>query len=650
MLDINNIPLDDEKTWNLICSGRTIGCFQIESNLGKSWCQRIKPRNIEELAVLISIIRPGCLDAILDGKSLTQHYSDRKNGKEDVSYIDKSLEEILQSTQGILTYQEQAILIAQKIAGFDLKTADLLRKSIGKKSSELMAKVEQQFLDGCKQTNIVNEDVAKEIFGWIKESQRYSFNKSLLPTTTVNNKQGEITLGELQIGDYVQIPSLKDDQQFAKVLVKYDHGILDVWHITLTNGYSLDCTLDHKLYCTDLQCHPIWFLLANNKQIICEDGVAEIYSIHKMGRLPTLDIKIDSKDHVYFANGIGNSNSHAVSYAINSYTSAFCKANYPLQFFCAYLRGAQHEQDPLQELNELITDAKQFGYEVYVPDFRSNENTFHIYNNALRFGVGDVKSVGSASLLKINSAKSDCAVLLNKKITDWRWTDYLIGFSSHINSASNIALISCGALDYLRQTRSRMLFELNVFNKLTKKESSRLKENIQNIESLTKGIEFLLEHNMFMKPRRGILENLAQTLDNPPYSCEDKIEWVAYTEKKYLGYALSVNKVDDCPDAIRSNITCKELSCSPNRRDNILLAVEISSLREITIKNGPSAGMQMAFLTVTDSSGTLDNIACFAETWEQLKLYLYVGNTVLLRLERSRKRKDSFTIKSCYQI
>ena len=80
-MDFNN-NYDCEKTWDLICEGRTKGVFQLESNLGKSWAKRVKPRNIEELAALISLIRPGCLKAITDGKSMTQHYVDRKSGKD----------------------------------------------------------------------------------------------------------------------------------------------------------------------------------------------------------------------------------------------------------------------------------------------------------------------------------------------------------------------------------------------------------------------------------------------------------------------------------------------------------------------------------------------------------------------------------------
>jgi DNA polymerase III alpha subunit len=169
---------DDSKTWQLFAEGKTKGVFQLESNLGRSWSKKLAPHNIEELSALIAIIRPGCLKAFVDGKSMTQHFIDRKHGREDVTYLHDSLEEILAPTYGVLVYQEQSMRIAQKVAGFDLQQADELRKAIGKKKADLMAKVKKKFIAGAKKTKIVNKEEAEEIFGWIQASSRYAFNKS----------------------------------------------------------------------------------------------------------------------------------------------------------------------------------------------------------------------------------------------------------------------------------------------------------------------------------------------------------------------------------------------------------------------------------------------------------------------------------------
>jgi len=176
--DIEKLPLECSDTWNLICEGNTKGVFQLESQLGRSMAERVKPTNVEELSDLIAIIRPGCMEAIVDGKSLTQHYIDRKHNIDPVEYFHDALKPILSSTYGILVYQEQALLIARDIAGFDLQEADILRKAIGKKNVSLMTKLRKQFITKAEEKGTVTKTQAKEIFGWIEKSQRYSFNKS----------------------------------------------------------------------------------------------------------------------------------------------------------------------------------------------------------------------------------------------------------------------------------------------------------------------------------------------------------------------------------------------------------------------------------------------------------------------------------------
>jgi len=173
-----NIDLHDREVWALYKDGLTKGIFQVESNLGRSWSKKLAPENMEELAALMALLRPGCLKAISEGKSMTQRFVDRKHNREPVTYIHESLEDILKPTYGVLVYQEQAMRIAVKLAGFDEQEADNLRKAIGKKKAKLMAEISDQFVKGCAETGIVDEDLAKEIFSWIEKSSRYSFNKS----------------------------------------------------------------------------------------------------------------------------------------------------------------------------------------------------------------------------------------------------------------------------------------------------------------------------------------------------------------------------------------------------------------------------------------------------------------------------------------
>ena len=171
--DIENIPLDCEATWGLISGGYTVGVFQIEKKLGQDWSRKVKPNNIEELAALVSLLRPGPLEA-----GMSQDYVDIKSGKKEIEYLHESLAPILNTTYGCLVYQEQALKIAVEIAGFSPENADTLRKAIGKKLPKLMAELKQKFVVGAKKKGLVDTKVAEEIFSWIEKCQRYSFNKS----------------------------------------------------------------------------------------------------------------------------------------------------------------------------------------------------------------------------------------------------------------------------------------------------------------------------------------------------------------------------------------------------------------------------------------------------------------------------------------
>jgi len=175
---ISDINLECKKTWELISDGNTKGIFQLESRLGQMMAKKLKPENIEQLSALIAVLRPGSLEAIRDGKSITNHYIDRKNGQESIDYFHPVLESVLMDTFGEMIYQEQAMEISRVVAGFNLQEADELRKSIGKKNVQLMSKIKTKFLEGCKKTQTVTTSEAEEIFSWIEKAQRYQFNLS----------------------------------------------------------------------------------------------------------------------------------------------------------------------------------------------------------------------------------------------------------------------------------------------------------------------------------------------------------------------------------------------------------------------------------------------------------------------------------------
>lgn len=221
---ISNINLECQKTWDLISEGNTKGCFQLESRLGQTMARKLKPQNIHQLSGLISILRPGCLEAMRDGKSVSNHYIDKKNGLESIDYFHSALEPILKDTYSEMIYQEQAMSIAKELAGFNLKEADDLRKAIGKKQADKMAKVKKKFIIGAKKTGLINDLEAEQIFEWIEKSQRYLFNASHSISYAMNaylSAYAKAHFPRVFFASYLRFAKDKiDPQQEIKELVK----------------------------------------------------------------------------------------------------------------------------------------------------------------------------------------------------------------------------------------------------------------------------------------------------------------------------------------------------------------------------------------------------------------------------------------------
>ncbi len=169
-INIDEIPLDDEKTFQLLGEGRTVGVFQFESSGMQEYLRKLKPTNIHDLAVMNALYRPGPMQMIDD-------YIARKHGEKPVEYLHPKLEPILKETFGIVVYQEQVMQIANQIAGFSLAKADLMRRAMGKKDKELMAKQRDEFIEGAVK-NGIDRKIAESIFDMLEKFASYGFNKS----------------------------------------------------------------------------------------------------------------------------------------------------------------------------------------------------------------------------------------------------------------------------------------------------------------------------------------------------------------------------------------------------------------------------------------------------------------------------------------
>ena len=508
--ELININLECFRTWELISSGNTKGCFQLESRLGQMMAKKLKPSNIQELSGLISILRPGCLEAYRDGKSVSNHYIDKKNGLESIDYFHPALEPILKDTYSEMIYQEQAMSISKELAGFDLQEADELRKAIGKKQADKMSKLKSKFIDGCAVKGSISKMEAEQIFGWIEKSQRYLFNAS-----------------------------------------------------------------------------------------------------------------------------------HSISYAMNAYLSAYAKAHFPKIFFASYLRFAKDKVDPQQEIKELVRNATEMDIRVSIPDLRNLNQFFILKNKIIYFGLTDIKGLGVSVFQKILKLTEDI------DINNMEWIDILIDILLNINSIASKALISSGALDYLKKNRTEMLFEYDLISELTKKEIEKcqiIKSETKNL-SLLKLLQLSADVPKTQTKRKTIMQNMVHSLIKPPYSLIDKIEWLSDSENNLLGASITCFKIDTY-DTGMTNCNCKTFKTS-SITNNIILAGEISNINVTKTKNGKNPGQEMAFISIEDQYGMLDSVILFPEQLSKYRTHLFNGNILIFSGNRS-KTKDGLVVEKCY--
>lgn len=171
-INISDLPLDDEQTFKLLRAGDTTGVFQLEGGGMRRYLKELEPSSLEDIIAMISLYRPGTLDA-----GMVPHYIARKLGREKVSYLHPKLEPILNKTYGIMVYQEQLMEVARVLAGFTFSEADTLRKAVGKKIKALLQEQEEKLTNGMIK-NGIDPKQAREIWLWFEPFARYGFNRS----------------------------------------------------------------------------------------------------------------------------------------------------------------------------------------------------------------------------------------------------------------------------------------------------------------------------------------------------------------------------------------------------------------------------------------------------------------------------------------
>ncbi len=235
-IDLDALPLDDAKTYELLAEAKTFGVFQLESSGMRDALRGLRPERLEDLIAMVSLYRPGPMDLIPD-------FIGRKHGRAKITYEHPAMEKFTRETYGIMVYQEQIMQIASEMAGFTMGEADTLRRAMGKKDRDLMATQRDKFLAGCAERGTATAK-AERVWELMEKFAGYGFNKCLTGDTLIEMADGSCkTITDVRDGDVV----LTKDGPFRAGGVR-PSGIRKVGRLNLANGMTVRCTPDHPIF------------------------------------------------------------------------------------------------------------------------------------------------------------------------------------------------------------------------------------------------------------------------------------------------------------------------------------------------------------------------------------------------------------------
>ena len=353
-----------------------------------------------------------------------------------------------------------------------------------------------------------------------------------------------------------------------------------------------------------------------------------------------MDIEVASREHIFYGNGIATSNSHAVSYALMAYWSAYLKANKKLEFYLHWLSNAKEKIDPNQEIYELVESAKIDHINVKTPLHEHPESNFSIQGKDIFFGITNVKNVGVNEFVKIKNFLDE----LKPKT----WVEYVVNILPNVNKRAVNNLIAVGFFAGLEKSRSEMTHEFSCVKDLSKKELEVLQERLDCSLSLQ---DNLIKLNNLKRDggavatskRLEAFADIINRLKNPGRSLKDNPMSISISEENLLGAPISYSKVDGCADASFANTTCKEIL--DGKKSKSILAVEITEVKEYTTKNKDN----MAFLSVRDDSLEIENVVVFPDTYREYEDIIYETATVLMFGQKAKDR-NSFIVNEINQI
>ena len=406
-LSRKDIPISDRESIYVGSKKDLVGMFQFENPVTKPICNAVKMESLDDVAAITSLIRPGPMDAEIDGVRMPMEYARRKHGGE---YLCPGfIKDALSETYGIIIYQEQVMKISRVLAGFTASEANKLRKACGKKIVSLMASIREKFISGSKQRIDAGEitlDEVKDIWGQIETFAGYGFNRSLIIGTKIEVcGVGSKEIQEIKAGENVWCFNECDIEQ-TEVVALHNHGMLQAFEVEFDDGSIEICSINHK-FLTHFGQKPLHEILKLELGVISYEiktgsiSVRRVLHARCVGLRQMYDLEVRHPSHNFvLTSGIVTSNSHAVAYGAITTMEMWLKYHYRTEFLAALLNNTKQGKKKLGSTNifaDYLSYARRQDIVVKNPDVNTSKVGFTVENREICFALGHIKNVAKAA-------------------------------------------------------------------------------------------------------------------------------------------------------------------------------------------------------------------------------------------------------------
>ena len=558
------------------------GLFQIEADATLQVCQKVKPKNLNELSAVVSLSRPGAFVFV-------DKYANYVNTGTFES-IHPFFDSVLKPNGGIAIYQEDLMSLAVKI-GFSLDEGDTLRRIVTKKKADQVKEWKAKIEDKIKANNLPKE-VGELFWSIVESSANYSFNRCIYEEETVKVlDKGTIKLRDVKIGDKIYAFDTKTGKSHF-VTVKNVYTNRKECIEVSSGSISIRVSIDHKILSKKLDQHEFsmnragdldWF----GDQIKTLYGDTHITSIRDAFRkkelVNTIDLEVDSPDHNFYCNGIVVSNSHAAAYSTLTAATIYLKYKYPKEFFLSLLMMTRHENPQQPEIAKIQKEMRHFGMKLLPPHILKSNMDFSIEGNDIRYGLGSVKGISDKTISRLANFKSEQS---NK------FEVFEAAKQAGLGIGILSVLIQSGSLDGFTQTRSRVVLEAQLWNLLTEKEKGLCMtfgaeceyDLLKTIKKLS--TELNEKSKPYIKPSR--LETIKKKYQpyleiyNQNKKSEPFANW--FYETRALGYSYDSSLKGIFSPKMPNLINLQELSEVPEK-STVYIVGRVDETKEFTARN-----------------------------------------------------------------